>query len=384
MSSINERRQRTAEMEIENKAKLAETNEAEVKQGSSAKKFLMAILVIAIIVAIALLVINAVIDSYANAFAEVDIDNAQATATIDKLPQSAQDFYGSWEDSIKTNSTYKNMHIAAIENYAYASSNIKTSENVNTYAIFVVNDVTADAKAAGTILLASVNKSTNKVTYATIDTRTLVYIPSADVVGPMADAYLWGGAPLLARTIKNNYGVDINGYVEMGFSVVSKLISSYGGVNINVSEDVAAAMNAEIALYNELDAYKGENAVKTVSAGSSVNLDGMQVVAYIRSNGTNKNAAIADVVKGLVPSMLSGGFNGLKTTLDIAKDSVNASIPREDFGMFIQLALAAQGALNDGTAEVGTATRINFHLYTDSCDYATERTALQSLLYGTK
>ena len=85
MSKITERREKTATMEIDNKAILPESDE-KVKSYPS-KKVLVALLIITAIISLFLLIVNAWVDSYASAFAPVDIDNAGATVTLTDLPQ---------------------------------------------------------------------------------------------------------------------------------------------------------------------------------------------------------------------------------------------------------------------------------------------------------
>jgi hypothetical protein len=117
MSNINETKQNTAEVEAVTRAKMAEKNDADVKQGSSAKKFLMAILVIAIIVALALLVINAVIDSYANAFVPFLIPHYNKVYVVD--PRHYKGTLTEFCENKQVNDVIVLTNISTTRNYVY-------------------------------------------------------------------------------------------------------------------------------------------------------------------------------------------------------------------------------------------------------------------------
>lgn len=340
MSNINETKQNTAEVEAVTRAKMAEKNDADVKQGSSAKKFLMAILVIAIIVALALLVINAVIDSYANAFAEVDIDNAQAT--VEKLTDmSVHDAYMA---RVANGGFAEKTYLEALKNHAYSSENIVAKETVFTFALFSINQ---DGDAS-TIIVASLNKETRQISYVTLAGTTLVYIPSADVVASLADAYLWGGAPLLARTIQSNYGVSIDSYIKVDYTAISSVVDALGGVTV----------------------------------GSEV-VTGDNVVSYIKENENGKGEAVKAVTKATVETLFSKGIGGIFSVLNAAKDSkgLEASIARDDFGTLVQLAFGAATNVSN-TVTVGANDRSYPVPEYSTCDYATERATMINTLFG--
>ena len=338
MSSINETKQNTAEVEAVTRAKMAEKNDADVKQGSSAKKFLMAILIIAIVVALALLVINAIIDSYANAFAEVDIDNAQAT--VEQLTDmSTQDAYMAL---VANGGFAEKTYLEALKNHAYASENVIAKETVFTFALFGINQ---DGNAS-TIIVASLNKETRQISYVTLNSTTLVYIPSADVVACLSDAYLWGGAPLLARTIQSNYGVSVDSYIKVDYTAISDVINALGGVTIG----------------NEV-------------------VTGDNVVNYIKDNG--KGDAIKDVTKATVDTLFSKGIGGIFSVLNAAKDSkgLEASIARDDFGTLAQLAFGAATSVSNTAYVGGNDCKYPVPAYSN-CHYAAERATMVDTLFG--
>lgn len=58
-------------------------------------------------------------------------------------------------------------------------------------------------------------------------------------------AYSEGGAALLDETLKENFGLHIDGNVEVDFSQFSQIIDLLGGVELELREDEAAEINKE-------------------------------------------------------------------------------------------------------------------------------------------
>lgn len=51
-------------------------------------------------------------------------------------------------------------------------------------------------------------------------------------------AYSLGGAPLLVKTIEQNTGVRIDGYLEVGFGGFARVVDAIGGVDVCVSKEI--------------------------------------------------------------------------------------------------------------------------------------------------
>ena len=80
-------------------------------------------------------------------------------------------------------------------------------------------------------------------------------------------AYSEGGAPLLDRTLRENFDLHIDGNIEVDFSQFSQIIDLLGGVELELREDEAAEINKETG--------------STLSAGVQL-LNGEQALTYAR------------------------------------------------------------------------------------------------------
>lgn len=59
-------------------------------------------------------------------------------------------------------------------------------------------------------------------------------------------AYAFGGSPLLAKTLQENFGIVTDGCAEVDFSQFPRLIDLMGGVTLDLRQDEAETVNAEI------------------------------------------------------------------------------------------------------------------------------------------
>ena len=105
----------------------------------------------------------------------------------------------------------------------------------------------ADADRGGSsrsdsIMIASVNKKTGKITVCSILRDTYVEIPGQGS-SKINAAYSWGGANLLVQTIEQNFGIKIDDYAVVIFEMFTAIIDGLGGIEIDVTEDEADYIN---------------------------------------------------------------------------------------------------------------------------------------------
>lgn len=82
-------------------------------------------------------------------------------------------------------------------------------------------------------------------------------------------AYAYGGVKLLEETLRENFDVEVDGYVQVDFDHFREIIDLLGGVTIDLTEAEARSINKHVA---------GSN----VAAGENL-LDGQQALAYVRN-----------------------------------------------------------------------------------------------------
>lgn len=83
-----------------------------------------------------------------------------------------------------------------------------------------------------TMILCSYNPDTNEVSLISFLRDLYVTIPGGYSNNRLNSAYAFGGFPLLYKTLEQNFGVKIDGGIEVDFNGFTELIDLIGGVDI--------------------------------------------------------------------------------------------------------------------------------------------------------
>lgn len=97
------------------------------------------------------------------------------------------------------------------------------------------------------MMICSVNTQTHEVRIVSFMRDIYVKIPDYNGKSfadqKMTHAFAYGGAQLLINTVQENFGVEIDNYVRVNFTVMPKLVDALGGFGINLSSSEAEFMN---------------------------------------------------------------------------------------------------------------------------------------------
>ncbi|MBR5496484.1 MAG: LCP family protein [Clostridia bacterium] len=95
------------------------------------------------------------------------------------------------------------------------------------------------------MMLASVNKKTESITLCSFLRDSYTYFETSEGMGyysKLTSAYGYGGADCLVNAIENNYKIRIDYFVTVDFASFEKVIDAIGGINMDVTEEEAKAM----------------------------------------------------------------------------------------------------------------------------------------------
>lgn len=343
---------------------------------SRGAKVLAVLLIIVAIVAITFAVVSLIINSYvakisAPHYEDVKITQSDLNYNITNYQtEKAKEF---------NPEGFEKLCMDTLLNYAEASHSIKSDENVINFAIYGINkDSNASGGVASFVSLVSFNKETKKVSFAVFKEKVLVYIPVLADMGGLQDAYEYGGSALLTKTIKYNFGIDINGYIEVNMNAASRLVDNVGGIQIANTDTVK--VNSAIESYNEK--FNKQVEYPNVSNGKVV-LNGEQALAYLRADYDNSN----EVFKVLGDAVFKSGLKGIVDNAEIVLEETKTSIVKEDFIDVVGMALVMLKNAETTTINVGEKTydsltfnRGNNYIY--HCDMEAEREILINTLYG--
>lgn len=158
--------------------------------------------------------------------------------------------------------------------------------NDNVTNILIIGEDIRDT-AGGTngntdvMMLCSINYETKEVTLTSF--MRDMYVEIADTGGTYAklnSAYATGGAELTMKTLKNNFGIDVDKYVLFNFYTFIDIVDACGGVDIRISDEEAVGMQAPMAEQNKY--LKNKKGTDYFTEGGAYHMNGNQALGYAR------------------------------------------------------------------------------------------------------
>lgn len=127
-------------------------------------------------------------------------------------------------------------------------TSLSLGESRNTVNILLIGQdhregETAQARS-DSMILCSFHKDTDELTMTSILRDLYVPIPGHHD-NRINAAYSYGGMSLLKQTIEENFGISIQGCVEVDFSQFSQIVEVLGGVELELRQDEADYINKE-------------------------------------------------------------------------------------------------------------------------------------------
>ena len=131
-----------------------------------------------------------------------------------------------------------------------------------------------------TMILASVNSKTNKISLISFMRDCYVDIPGYGW-DKLNASYSFGGADLLMDTLERNFGIRIDDYISVNFVSFANIVDSVGGIKIDISDAEANEINT--ILQAEVNDIMGDDVFDDLlSGGGELKLNGKQALSYAR------------------------------------------------------------------------------------------------------
>lgn len=143
------------------------------------------------------------------------------------------------------------------------------------------------------MILVTFNKSKQTITLTSFMRDAYVRIPGYKP-NKLNATYAFGGMSLLNQTLEQNFGVRVDGNVEVDFNSFQELIDLLGGVDITLSDAEANYLNKT---------YKWSGSRWQVSPGSQ-RLDGEQALAYSRIRKLDSDYRRAERQRKVISSLI--------------------------------------------------------------------------------
>jgi len=112
------------------------------------------------------------------------------------------------------------------------------------------------------MILCTVNRNTKSIVLTSFMRDLYVQIPGYGN-NRINASYAWGGMELLNQTLEQNFGIHVDGNVEVDFNQFSEIVDLLGGVPMELREDEANTINAHTgsALTSGLQMLNGDQAL---------------------------------------------------------------------------------------------------------------------------
>lgn len=241
------------------------------KKKSSLKKALIAIIIVLVILIFAAVVgvlfyMNSIGINYIDTDDSNTGDNTNDSVLFEDLQDEEVDEYHDMITAIRDNSDIS----SSLYNWYTNGGDHMDSKNVLNILIVGI-DASGGTPMQGNsdvMMLASVNKKEQKITLCSFLRDSYTYFETSSGNGyysKLNAAYANGGADCLMNAIEYNYKIDLDYFVAVDFEAFEKVIDAIGGINLNLTEAEARAMEDYAGIsgvpYGENTLLNGEQAL---------------------------------------------------------------------------------------------------------------------------
>lgn len=141
---------------------------------------------------------------------------------------------------------------------------------------------TGDLGRCDSTTLLSLNLLTGQIKAISFERGISIYIPSIWSYDLLTHVYSHEGATGMVNAIETNFGVDIDGYVQINFDTFPQVVDAIGGVDIDLTDEEVTALN------NEGYIYAGVWTQAYVTPGRN-HLNGHDTLEYARLRAVDDN-----------------------------------------------------------------------------------------------
>lgn len=131
------------------------------------------------------------------------------------------------------------------------------------------------------MMILTIDNTHNSVKLTSLARDTYVDIPGEDM-GKLNASYFWGKEQLLFKTINNEFGIEIDKFIQIDFEGLMDVITEIGGVEVDITEKEMKAVNESVpSTYESYDnPDKGE--MRLIPGSGVQTLTGYQAISYCR------------------------------------------------------------------------------------------------------
>lgn len=276
---------------------------------------------------------------------------------------------------------------SSIENNKGNAEELSSSDVYN--ILFIGTDARGNERGrSDAMILVSINSRTKKIVLTSFLRDIYLYIPSVGN-NRLNAAYAYGGASLLMKTLKQNFGITVSNYAKTNFFSFIKIIDALGGVTLTVTSAEIKQINHNLKEINKLRGLPQSKYAMSLSQAGSVRLNGSQALAYarIRYIGTDfgRTERQRKVLSALITSFKSAGVKQLSSLMTSVLPLVSTNLKQGDIlklisnsGAYAKYSVVSQSIPASGTYSFVTIRKMSVI----SINFEKNRKLLKDTIYG--
>ncbi|MDE7222387.1 MAG: LCP family protein, partial [Acetatifactor sp.] len=246
-----------------------------------------------------------------------------------------------------------------------------------TNILLIGNDsrVNGEDGRSDAMILVSISNQTKTIYMTSLLRDIYVDIPGHEG-NRLNAAYAFGGPELLLETIKQNFDIEVNRYVQVNFQAFANLIDAVGGVELELTNDEVQLVNAYLNEYNLLENRPIDTDYLPADASGLLHLNGPQALAYSRNRyigsdfgRTERQRKVLEAVFHQLPSsvltnlddMIDGILPNLTTNISKSECyTLSLEVPKLLTYELVQASIPIEGSYQNVTIRKMSVLQVDF------------------------
>lgn len=246
-----------------------------------------------------------------------------------------------------------------------------------TNILLIGNDsrVNGEDGRSDAMILISISSRTKTIYMTSLLRDIYVEIPGHEG-NRLNAAYAYGGPELLLETIKQNFDIEVNRYVQVNFQAFANLIDAVGGVDLELTNDEVQLVNGYLNEYNMLENRPIDTDYLPSDASGLLHLNGPQALAYSRNRyigsdfgRTERQRKILEAVFKQLPSSVLTNLDELiegilpNLTMNISKAecyALSLEAPKLLTYDIVQASIPIEGSYQNTTIRKMSVLQVDF------------------------
>lgn len=269
-----------------------------------------------------------------------------------------------------------------------SSVELLQSKDVTNILLIGTDSRGKDRGRSDAMILLSVNSRKKTLTLTSFLRDIYVRIPGAGN-NRLNSAYAYGGASLLIKTLRENFGIVVDRYARVDFFSFIDIIDALGGVSLNVTGDEIGQINNNLKEINKIKGLPVNTHILKTSQAGTIRLNGSQTLAYARIRKIGTDVARAErqrkILTALIKEFKGAGIKELNALLTKVLPLVSTDLKQSDLlriismsGSFRNYSVNSQSVPAKGTYSFVTINKMSVI----SIDFDENIKMLKDTVYG--